>query len=149
MLIDLARDMIGLFVERLEVRTTDEAGREQFLRIERARDHKARKLVKFAGVDSVEQAEGLRSRGVWLRRAQVGPLEEGRWFVQDIVGIDVYTDEGEHLGTLAEVMHMPANDVYVVRGGGGEILLPVIEQVVLAVDVPNGRMVVHLMEGLR
>lgn len=147
--IDLARDLVEVVVEPLELRITLGDGLERFLKVERARDHKARKIVKFEGVDSVEAADQLRGSAVWLTREQVGEPPEGRWFVQDILGIDVYTDEGEHLGTLEEVMHMPANDVYVVRGEAGEILLPVIDDVMRKMDIEAGRMVVHLMEGLR
>ena len=133
----------------MELRVTARDGTEHFLTVEQARTHKARRLVKFKGVDTVEEAASLRASSVWLSREQIGPLESERWFVQDIIGIDVLTDEGELLGTLAEVMHTPANDVYVVRKDSQEILLPVIDEVVKVVDLEAGRMVVHLMEGLR
>ncbi|MBN2566040.1 MAG: 16S rRNA processing protein RimM [Candidatus Eisenbacteria bacterium] len=146
---EFANDLGGLIVEALPLRLTNAAGAERRLEIERARDHKGRKIVKFGDVETVEQAEALRGCSIWMTRTQIGPLTEGRWFVQDILGINVCTEEGESLGTLAEVMHMPANDVYVVRGAGREILLPVIDQVILGVDLEAGRMVVRLMEGMR
>lgn len=146
--IDLAKDLLEVVAESLELRVTGRGGEEKTLTVERARVHKARKVVKFEDVDTVEEAETLRGWTVWLSREQIGPLEEDRWFVVDIVGIDVFTEEDEYLGKLAEVMHMPANDVYVVRNGEKEILLPVIDDVVKSVDVESGRMVIHLMEGL-
>jgi 16S rRNA processing protein RimM len=146
---EFAGDLGGLAVEALLLRLEGPSGTERRLEIERSRDHKGRKIVKFRDVDTVEQAEALRGCSIWMSRAQIGPLDEGRWFVQDILGIEVFTEEGESLGTLADVMHMPANDVYVVRGAGREILLPVIDQVVLKVDLAAGRMVVRLMEGMR
>jgi 16S rRNA processing protein RimM len=148
-ILDLARDLVDLVVEPLEIRITLGEDHERTLKVERARDHKARKIVKFEGVDSVDAAESLRLGRVWLTREQIGEPGEGRWFVQDILGLDVFTDEGERLGKLEEVMHMPANDVYVVRGEGGEILLPAIDDVIGEVNPEEGRMVVHLMEGLR
>jgi 16S rRNA processing protein RimM len=144
--IDLAKDLLEVVTESLELRVI--GGEGSFLTVERARDHKARKIVKFEDVDTVEDAEKLRGRSVWLSREQIGPLPDDRWFVADIIGIDVFTEEDEYLGKLAEVMHMPANDVYVVRNGEKEILLPVIDDVVKNVDVDSGRMVIHLMEGL-
>ena len=147
--VDLARDLMELIAEPMELRVTARDGTEHFLTVDQARTHKARRLVKFKGVDTVEEAASLRASSVWLSREQIGPLESERWFVQDIIGIDVLTDEGELLGTLAEVMHTPANDVYVVRKDSQEILLPVIDEVVKVVDLEAGRMVVHLMEGLR
>jgi len=146
--VDLARDLLEVVTESLELRVTDRRKGERVLTVERARNHKARKVVQFKGVSTVEDAEALRGWSVWLTREQIGPLEEGRWFVADIIGIDVYTDEDEYLGKLAEVMHMPGNDVYVVRNGEKEILLPVIDDVVRSTDIDSGRMVIHLMEGL-
>jgi 16S rRNA processing protein RimM len=147
-ILDLARDLMELVTESLELRATGRKGGERTLTVEKARDHKARKVVKFKDVETVEDAEVLRGWTVWLTREQIGPLDEDRWFVADIVGIDVYTEEDEYLGKLVEVMHMPANDVYVVRDGEKEILLPVIDDVIRSVDVDSGRMVIHLMEGL-
>ncbi len=146
---DLKRDLLELVTENMEIRTTATKGGESYLLVERAREHHGRLIVKFRDVESVEAAEGLRGSTLWMTRGEIGALGDDRWFVQDILGIEVVTDEGERLGTLAEVMHMPANDVYVVRGDGGEILLPATEEVVREVDVEAGRMVVHLIEGLR
>jgi 16S rRNA processing protein RimM len=146
--VDLASDLTEVVTESLVLRATGRAGGERTLTVERARDHKARKVVKFEEVGSVEEAESLRGWTVWLTREQIGPLPEGRWFVADLLGIDVITEEGVHLGTVTEVMHMPANDVYVVSRDGKEILLPVIDEVIRSVDLDEGRMVIHLMEGL-
>jgi len=146
--IDLASDLLELIAESLELRVVKRGGGESTLTVERARDHKARKIVKFEDVDTVEDAEKLRGWSVWLSREQIGPLPEDRWFVADIIGIEVFTEEDEYLGKLTEVMHMPANDVYVVRDGEKEILLPAIDDVIRSVDVDSGRMVIHLMEGL-
>jgi 16S rRNA processing protein RimM len=146
--IDLARDLIDIVTESLELRATGRRGRERTLTVERARGHRDRRIVQFQGVNTVEDAEALRGWSIWLTREQIGPLAEDRWFVTDIVGIDVYTDGDEYLGKLTEVMYMPANDVYVVRNGEKEILLPVIDGVIMSTDIDSGRMVVHLMEGL-
>jgi len=100
--VDLARDLLEVVTESLELRVTDRRKGERVLTVERARNHKARKVVQFKGVSTVEDAEALRGWSVWLTREQIGPLEEGRWFVADIIGIDVYTDEDEYLGKLAE-----------------------------------------------
>ncbi len=147
--VDLKSDLLACFTEGVEVRFTTVKGQEGSLDVERAREHKGRLIIKFKGVETRDDADSLRAHTVWLTREQVGPLDEGRWFVQDILGVDVYTDEGEHLGEIAEVLNMSANDVYVVRAEGREILLPAIEQVIKEVDLEDRKMVVHLMEGLR
>lgn len=147
--VDVKSDLLDRVVGGMKVRLKTRAGDESVPEIELARVHKGRLVVKLVGVDSREDAEALRARTLWLTREQVGELPEGRYFVQDVLGLSVYTESGEYLGRIEEVLSMPASDVYVVRGVGGEILLPVVDEVVRDVDIEGGRMVVHLMEGLR
>ena len=147
--VDLKSDLFDCIVEKMKIRTTTTRGEEHLLVVERGRRHKGYLVLKLAGVETRDAAERLRGNTVWLTREQVGELPEGRYFVDDILGMDVFTDDGEHLGTVEDVLNMPASDVYVVRGGGGEILLPVVDEVVKEVDVESRKMVVHLLEGLR
>ncbi len=146
---DVFGDLAGVFEPGLKLRLVDRDGAESTATVLRARRHQDRLILELEGVETCERAEDLRAHVIWLARDQIGPLDSERWFVQDILGVEVFTDEGERLGKLTEVMHMPANDVYVVRGEGREILLPAIEDVIKAVDVVAGRMLVHLIEGLR
>jgi 16S rRNA processing protein RimM len=147
--VDLKSDLLDCVVEETRIRLTTRKGDESFRIVERARRHKGCLVLKLVDVDTRDGASDLRGHTVWLTREQVGALPEGRYFVEDILGIDVYTEGGEHLGTVEDVLNMPASDIYVVRGGGDEILLPVIDEVVRDVDVAGRKMVVHLMEGLR
>ena len=75
-------------------------------------------------------------------------LPEGRYFIHDIIGLGVYSDESEFLGEVVEIITTAGNDVYVVEGVKGEILIPSIHEVVLKVDVPSQKIIVRLMEGL-
>ncbi|MBP1658173.1 MAG: rRNA processing protein RimM [Bacteroidetes bacterium] len=77
------------------------------------------------------------------------PLAEGRFFVHELIGVTVRTEEGEVLGVLTEVLRMPAQDVYVVKGEGGEFMIPAVEAFVRAVDVSARTMTVRLIEGMR
>jgi 16S rRNA processing protein RimM len=148
--VDLKPDLVTCLRERLVMRTVSRKGEESTLEIERVRDHSGRVLIKFTNVDTRSGAEMLRGIRLWIDRGDVGSLGEDRWFVQDLIGIEVFSEEGEILGELVDVMPQPANDVYVVHGpGGGELLLPAIEQVIRTVDLDSRRMVVHLMKGLR
>jgi len=79
---------------------------------------------------------------------EAAPLEEGEYYLYQIVGLATWTVEGEYLGRVREVLTTGANDVYVVRGPKGEVLLPAIEEVIREVDLEAGRMIVSLMEGL-
>ena len=148
--VDLKPDLADYLAGGLLVRAVGTDDAESTLEIERARDHSGRVLIKFAGVETRTEAERLRGLRLWLKRDDIGELDEDTWFVQDLIGIGVVTEEGEFLGTLVDVMPQPANDVYVVHdASGGEILLPAIEQVIRSVDLEAGKMIVHLMKGLR
>ncbi len=147
--VDLKRDLLDCIVVGTKIRLTTRNEDESFRVVERARRHKGCLILKLVDADTRDGAADLKGHTVWLSREQVGTLPEGRYFVEDVLGIEVYTENGEHLGTVEDVLNMPASDVYVVRGGGREILLPVIDEVVKDVDVVGRKMVVHLMEGLR
>jgi len=148
--VDLKNDLLELVSEAMELRTTclnnDD---ELILVVERVRKHKGRLIIAFKGRNTREEADELRSRTIWMTREQIGPLDEDRWFVQDLVGMTVLTDDGEALGRLVDVMHQPANAVFVVETESGEVLLPVIDDVIRTVDIEKGRMIVHLLPGLR
>ena len=80
----------------------------------------------------------------------LNPLPEGTFYHFQLVDIEVYTDEDEHLGQIAEIIETPGNDVYIVRKTNErDLLLPAIEDVILDVDVESSRMTVHLLPGLR
>ncbi|MCD4691154.1 ribosome maturation factor RimM [bacterium] len=146
----LNNDLLELVSEAMTFRTTRGANDEELvLTVERVRKHKGRLIIKFKGYETRDEVAELRSRTIWMSRDQIGSLDEDRWLIQDLVGMIVLTDDGERLGTLTDVMHHPANDVFVVAAESGELLLPVIDDVVLDVDIEGGRMTVHLLEGLR
>jgi 16S rRNA processing protein RimM len=76
------------------------------------------------------------------------PLEDDEFYLYQAIGLDVYTDEGDHLGHVVDILETGANDVYVVQGQRGEVLLPAIDDCVLDVDIAAGKMTVHLLDGL-
>ncbi|MDI6870331.1 MAG: ribosome maturation factor RimM [Bacillota bacterium] len=118
--------------------------------VERARRQGRLVLLKLAGVDSVEAAESLRGRLLFVPRQEVVPLPEGRFYVFDLVGLLVVTEDGAPLGKLVAVLDNPANDLFVVRppGGGRDILLPALKSVVREIDLAGGRMVVSPLPGM-
>jgi len=105
-------------------------------------------LLKLGGCDDRNAAEGLRGLLVQVPVDDAVPLEEGEYYHFQIVGLRVETDAGELLGRVVEVLETGANDVYVVRGPRGEVLLPAVESVVDVLDPAAGRMVVHLLPGM-
>ncbi len=147
--VDIRKDLADLVSDATALRATHGEGKERLLTVESVRGHVGRPIFKFGACDTRDQAQLLRSWVLWVSREDLGELEADRWLVQDILGLDVVADDGECLGKIAEVMPQPASDIFVVKGNGEEILLPVIKEVVLDVDVSAGRVVVHLIEGMR
>lgn len=109
---------------------------------------KGQVLLAFEGYDSIESVEGLRNVAIMVSREDAIPLEEGEYYIADLIGLSVETDEGEHLGELTDVLETGANDVYVVDKTDGQILIPAIKDCILDVDIEAGRMIVHLLPGL-
>ncbi len=126
--------------------TEDPAARP--VKISAARPHKGGFLVKLDSVPDRNAAELLRGRYLLIPAADAMPLGEHENYLHDLIGLQVATVDGRDLGELREVLFTNANDVYVVRGPAGEVLLPAIRDVVLQVDLSARRMVVALPEGL-
>lgn len=106
-------------------------------------------VLKLKNIDTPEQAEKF--RGVYLKilREDAVKLPEGRFFICDIIGLCVFTESGELLGKITDVLQTGANDVYVVeKKNGRQILVPAIKQVVKKIDLENNKMIVQLMEGM-
>jgi 16S rRNA processing protein RimM len=131
-----------------EVYLSDESAEPRPYQLEQARHHQGFVILKLRTCDDRTAAEKLRGWLVQIPRELAMPLEEGAYYIYQVVGLQVWTEADEYLGRVVEVLEMPANDVYVVRGPRGEILLPAIESVVRQINLPAQRMIVSLLEGL-
>ena len=119
------------------------------IQVERARVHKNMVILKFDGVDTMNEVEGWRQKDLLITRDQAVPLQEDEFFITDLIGLTVVTDEGDTLGTLTDVMETGANDVYCVKTPEGkELLLPAIHDCILDVDLDKEEMLVHVLPGL-
>jgi len=118
------------------------------VRVIGARSKGAGWILRLDGVTDRNAAEGYRGAVIRAQASDLPELAPGEWWIDDLVGLEVVTDEGKPLGRLEEVLELPANDVYVVRSEKGEVLLPAIEDVIVAVDLEEERMTVHLLPGL-
>lgn len=117
--------------------------------VERSRLHKNVYMVKFAEFNNINEVEKYKGWFLMISEDQREQLEEDEYYYSDIMGCRVITDEGEELGTVREILAPGANHVWVVkRPKGQDVLLPVIDEVIKKVDVPNKVITVHLMEGL-
>lgn len=118
-------------------------------KIEQVRYVKNMVMLKLAGIDTVEEAEKYRNLYIKILREQEEELEEGSYYVVDILGCKVNTDANQELGKIVDVFQTGSNDVYVVKDEQGkQILLPAIKQVIKNVDIKNKIITVHLLEGL-
>lgn len=111
-------------------------------RVEWSRQQPDVLVVKLSGLEDRTLAGSLRGRYLEIDDAQLRPLPAGRWYHHQLVGLTVATESGTELGTLAEVIPEPANDVWVARREGAEQLVPVTGDAVLAVDLDAGRVTV-------
>ena len=114
-----------------------------------ARPHKGMMLVRLTSVADRTAAERLQWRRLFIPEAEAMPLAENENFAHDLIGLSVETVDGEALGKVSEILFTPANDVYVVAGSDGELLLPAMRDVVLQVDLQAGMMLVKVPDGLR
>ena len=106
-------------------------------------------VLKLEGVDSLQDAQNLRGESIFVTRDRVPSLPQGQYYYFQLMDMEVYTSEGEHLGHISEIVETGSNDVYVVTRGNQEILIPSLDDVIQTVDVDAHRMVVELPQGLR
>jgi 16S rRNA processing protein RimM len=112
------------------------------------RSHKGFELLSFKGYGSINDVEKYKGGELKIPEDDLMELDEDEYYIHQLVGCEVVTDEGEELGKIVDVLQPGANDVWVVKGKRGEILLPFIDDCIKHVDVRNKRVVCHLMEGL-
>ena len=127
-----------------------DTGREQKgLEIEGVKFFKQFVILKFKGIDNINDIEMYKQRELWIPREEGQDLEEDEYYIADLIGMDVVLEDGSKFGTLKDVMETGANDVYVVEDTkGAEVLLPAIKECILDVDVEKNVMTIHLMKGL-
>lgn len=118
------------------------------IEVERARVHKNMVIMKFHGVTDVPSAVAMRNAILYIDRKDVD-LPEGAFFLADIYGLEVRdAQSGAVLGKVADVLTLPANNVYVVRGGERELMIPVVPQFIAETNPEGGYLRVNLIEGL-
>ena len=118
--------------------------------IEEVRYNKNQALIKFKGIDDIETAETFRNCYIKVKRSWEEELPKDTYYIVDLIGLEVFSDEDKKLGILKEVYPVPGgkNDVYVIETEEKELLLPAIKEVIKEVDIPNKKIIVHLLDGL-
>ncbi len=127
-----------------------DTGKERLdMEIEGVKFFKQYVIVKFKGIDSINDVEKYKGAKLYVTRDKAVRLKKDEYFVADLIGMKVVTEDGALLGDLKDVMATGANDVYVVeREDGSKILLPAIKECVLNIDMEQGVVTVHIMDGL-
>lgn len=127
-----------------------DTGREKLnLEIEGVKFFKQFVILKFKGLDNINDIEKYRQKSLYVTRKNAVRLQRDEYFIADLIGLKVKDEDGTELGTVKDVIETGANDVYEVEmADGRSLLLPAIKQCILNVDVENGMMQVHVLEGL-
>ena len=141
-------DNIEQFEKLEKIYIKNKKGKEEY-KIEEVKYHKQMVLIKFEGINTPEDAEKLRQSYVLINRKDAQPLEEGTYYIVDLLGSDVYTDENILLGKVDDIYNTGSNDIYVIKDElGKQILLPGIPDVIKKVDIENKKITVHIIPGL-
>lgn len=127
-----------------------DTGKEQLtLEIESVKFFKQFVILKFKGIDNINDVEKYRQKELFVPRKNAVRLSKDEYFIADLIGLKVLDEQEQEIGVMEDVMETGANDVYVIRmNDGRELLLPAIKQCVLQVDVESGYVKVHIMDGL-
>ena len=106
-------------------------------------------INKFEGIDNINDVEQYKGADLFIPREEGVELEEGEYYIADIIDMKVVSDTGEELGIVRDVLETGANDVYIIkRKGAKDLLIPATEECVLDIDIENNVMTVHLLDGL-
>lgn len=135
-----------------------DTGKEMLpLQLENVKFFKNMVILKFEGIDNVDDVVKFRQKSLYVERKDAVRLQKDEYFIADLIDIEVFTEDGIRLGRLTNVITTGANDVYAVAleesslfgaAAGKEILIPAIRQCILDVNIKEKRMTVHLLEGL-
>ena len=141
-------DNIERFSNLEKIYIKNKSGQTEY-KIQEVKYHKNMVLIKFEGIENPEQADLLRNSYLIVDRETEEPLEPGRYYIVDMIGLDVFTDDNEYLGKLEDIYNTGSSDIYVVKNElGKQVLLPAIEDVIKNIDMDSKKVIVHLIPGL-
>lgn len=141
-------DDIRRFDKLEKIYIENKKSRKEYV-IEEVKYHKNMVLMKLKGIDTPEDANLLRQSYLLIDRDKEEPLEEGTYYIVDLLGLEVYTDEDKLLGTVQDIFNTGSNDIYVVKDElGKQVLLPGISEVIKEINLEDQKIIVHLIPGL-
>lgn len=135
--------------EEMETILVDKKGSLQEMQIEEVKYSKNQVLLKLKGIETVNDAEKYRNCYLKLPREKARKLPKNTYFIADLIGLEVYTEEGKLLGKVDDIYNTGASDIYIIKDTlGKQILLPAIKEVIKQIDLEQEKIVVHLLDGL-
>ena len=141
-------DQVQRFKKLKEV-ILDIGSGQQVLKIESVKFFKQFAILKFEHYDNINDIEKYKGKSLYVTRENAVKLQKDEYFIADLIGLKVLTDEGEEFGTVKDILQTAANDVYLIEGPEGkEYLFPSIKECILNVDLEAGTVTVHIMDGL-
>jgi len=126
----------------------DNQGQETELDVESLRGNPGKLIIKFKGIDVIDDAEAYTGQTVLVRETDFNKLPDGEYYWFQVIGLNVYDEDGCYYGQVVEIIETGSNDVYVVRDGEKEILIPMIDWVVKTVDIEKNKLIFDNVEGL-
>lgn len=131
-------------------KVTLDTGKEQLdLEIQGVKFFKQFVIVKFKGIDHINDIEKYKGMSLYVDRQNAVKLQKDEYFIADLIEMQVFTEDGRAFGTLIDVLETGANEVYVIQSKEhGEVLVPAIKQCILNIDVEARKMTIHLLDGL-
>lgn len=148
MKIEPMTDFPGRFKELERVYLVSPAGRELVCNVKSVRYAGETPVLLFSGYDAPEKAKALNGWFVKVPEEETVPLPEGQYYWYELIGMDVFSEDGEKLGSIVDIFETGSNDVYVMKRRGQEVYLPATKEVIKQVDRKTRRMIIHLMDGL-
>lgn len=122
---------------------------EEILHVEKARRFKNQVILKFKEYDNINDVEKFRQSDILIDRKDAEELQDDEYFIDDLIGLSVFSDDGRDLGNLKEVYETGANDVFVIeKANRKDLLIPATKECIRSVDPDAGSMTVHLLPGL-
>ena len=110
--------------------------------------HKNAAILKLKGVDTVEEAERLRGKPVYIDESELGELEEDEYYFHDLIGLSVYTESGDYLGKVEEVMERAIQSVLVIKNDQKELLVPMSEPIVKEINLIERKIIISPVKGM-
>lgn len=120
----------------------------KWMEIEKGRVQGNQVVLKISGIDDRKGAESLRGAELKIQGDKITPPPEGSYRIFDLIGLEVTTTAGKRIGSVVDILRMPAQDVYVVDADGREVLIPAVKAFIKRVDIQGGEIVIRVIEGL-